>query len=93
MKSIRHSVPPHVAILHSTYFNSLLFVPIAVAKLIARFLPNLYRPNGTHMNLAPEPVNSLLYHLFRLERFLVPWFSLPFGISLLLVLRKQDDRV
>ncbi len=85
-------VPPSLEILHTTYFNSLLFAPIAAVRVAMKLLPK--RPAGqaqTHGTQTPEPFNSLFYQLFRLERHLVPAHRCPVGVSVLCVLRRPSD--
>ncbi|QRK08173.1 class I SAM-dependent methyltransferase [Archangium violaceum] len=72
----------------SSYFNSLLFPPIAVVRLLQRLLP---RPR----NGAPRSdvevtdgsglTNQVLEAVFSAERHVVPRVSLPFGVSLIAV--------
>jgi SAM-dependent methyltransferase len=67
-----------------TYFNTLLFPLLAVARLAKRL-----RGDRGHDLHRPGPVASaLLASCFALERYLVPWLRLPYGASLLLVARR-----
>lgn len=77
------------AVLRLTYFNTLLFFPIAAAKLVSR----VREPNfllGAEVDLPPPWLNRLLGAVFAVESHLVPVLNLPFGISLLAIVRKTD---
>lgn len=67
----------------SSYFNSLLFPPIAAVRLLQRLGP---RPRSARSDVetgGPAWANRLLETVFSAERFVVPRFSLPAGVSLL----------
>ncbi len=72
-------------IVHSTYFNTLLF-PIAVARRLLAGVMNVQ--DQAEFVIPPAPINRLLDRIFRLERRVVPYMSLPFGLSLLCLARK-----
>ena len=67
-----------------TYFNTLLF-PLAAAARVKDRLLNQDRSSGT--GVPARPLNSLLRRVFSAERFLVGRLKLPFGVSLLAVVR------
>lgn len=67
-----------------SYFNTLLF-PLAAAARLKDKLLGRERASGT--TLPPAPINTLFRALFGAERFVVGRLSLPFGVSLLAVLR------
>lgn len=60
-----------------SYFNTLLFPLAATARLL----------NVEGSNVPPGPVNSLFYRVFSAERWVAGRVPLPFGVSLLAVLR------
>ena len=66
-----------------SYFNSILFPMILAIRLFNRW----FRPHTLQRSdvfpLWP-PLNRFFYRLFALERSLLPRFSLPVGVSLLL---------
>lgn len=70
-----------------TYFNMLLFVPIVVLRRIKslikkdKLLPDLKPTNPV--------INKLLFWIFSFERHLIRRLGLPFGVSLLIVARKE----
>jgi len=68
-----------------TYFNTLLF-PLAVA---ARWFDRLLgRSKSTGDAVPSRPLNAALYRIFSAERHLLEHGSLPYGVSLLAILRK-----
>lgn len=73
------------------YFNFLLFVPIAVLRVLARLLPKRRNDDETlksDFDIVKEgPLNRLLAALFSLEASMLG-FRAPFGVSLLLLARR-----
>ncbi|HAV23307.1 MAG: hypothetical protein A2X67_10135 [Ignavibacteria bacterium GWA2_55_11] len=71
---------------HITYMNTLLF-PLALVQRGAAKLTGTLVDDGLTV---PAPlINDVLEFAFTLERYFVPTISLPFGLSLLAVARKQ----
>jgi SAM-dependent methyltransferase len=72
----------------SSYFNSLLFPPIAAVRLLQRLAPKRQK-NTLHSDVEVARgsglVNQVLESLFSSERHVVPRVSLPFGVSLMAV--------
>jgi SAM-dependent methyltransferase len=70
------------------YFNSLLF-PLAVA---ARWFDRLLgRSRSTGDAVPVAPLNAVLYRLFSAERHWLAHGALPYGVSLLAILRKPRE--
>ncbi len=68
-----------------SYFNTFLFPPIALWRLLNRIIP-LHSNSETELN---NPlVNSLLYAVFRSELSVLRFVNFPFGVSVLAVVRK-----
>lgn len=67
-----------------SYFNTLLF-PLAVAARIGDRLSGNQKATGA--GLPPRPVNYALHRLLSTERHWLARASLPFGISLMAILR------
>lgn len=67
-----------------TYYNTLLFPPIAAVRLFKRLLPRRGAPKSD-IALPPAPLNELLTGIFGLERRLLRRTNLPWGVSLLAV--------
>jgi SAM-dependent methyltransferase len=68
-----------------THFNSLLFPPIAAVRLLGKITGK----QESDDRLPSPAVNGLLERLFGAERQLVGRVPLPFGVSLLAVLRPR----
>ena len=64
----------------ATYWNTFLFPPMLLIRALRR-----WRNRETESDLRPAPpaINRLLYGLLLLERVLIRWVSLPFGLSVL----------
>ncbi|MCL5775515.1 class I SAM-dependent methyltransferase [Limibaculum sp. FT325] len=79
-------------IARSTYFNTLLFPAIAAARLVGNALG---RSGANDAALPPATVNAVLGAIFAAERWLLPWVSLPFGVSVLCIGRRpvREPRV
>jgi SAM-dependent methyltransferase len=69
---------------YCTYFNFLLFPLIA----LYRFLPQK-KSLRSDLALPAAPFNSILWLLFCLEKYLLKICPLPWGVSLLMVLKKK----
>jgi SAM-dependent methyltransferase len=89
LAALRRIVPAALEIAHLTYFNSVMFLPVAAVRLVLQRLPRSWQPSGSHMALPPAPLNWLFYRLFRVERYVAPRFRSPAGVSALLVLRRR----
>lgn len=72
--------------LKMTYFNTLLFPLIAIIRLKDRLLKSALA-EGT--SIPVDPINRIFCSLFSTERFLLKKRDLPFGVSILAVLRAQ----
>ena len=68
-----------------SYFNTMLFPPIAAVRLAGRLIPN--RKPAPDMVKVSKPVNRIFHSLFAAERHLLTAFSLPIGVSLIAVAR------
>jgi SAM-dependent methyltransferase len=70
-----------------SYFNTFLFPAAAAIRLLQRFVPGA--PAGSDASTPKPVVNRLLLTLFASERFLLRWTTLPVGISLMAVCRRD----
>lgn len=70
---------------HITYFNSILFPPIALYRLISKF----FAPRKKNTDFIPLPkfINSILTWIFVLEKPVLKYISLPFGVSVFAIMR------
>lgn len=74
----------------SSYFNSLLFPPIAAVRLWQRLGTRRRAVRSDVEAGGPAWSNRLLEAVFSAERFLVPRFPLPAGVSLLALASPGD---
>ncbi|HZP46054.1 MAG TPA: class I SAM-dependent methyltransferase [Candidatus Binataceae bacterium] len=67
-----------------SYYNCLLFFPIAAVRLLTRILRGADHGDGRHdLNVLPAPINRALARVFAAERHLIGRVPLPFGVSLI----------
>lgn len=73
--------------LRVTYLNTLLFPPI----VLLRQLQNALAPTRAVSDVHPtaEPLNTLLLNVLRIEKQLLRFTNLPFGVSVFAVARKR----
>ena len=69
-------------LLRSSYFNTLLFPPIAAIRLARRLRPAPEPPGSDFELNQPGTLNWLLARVFALEASLLRHVNLPFGVSL-----------
>ncbi len=69
-------------IFYAGYINSLLFPLMAAARVLDRFR-GCHASTGT--KVPPLGINSFLFSLFSIEAFWVPYLSIPFGGSVVLL--------
>jgi len=70
------------------YFNTLLFPAVAATRLTLNLLGNR---SVNEERLPPPPINTVLAALFSAERHLVLSFPMPFGVSLLAILKSGSS--
>jgi hypothetical protein len=64
-----------------SYFNTALFLPIAGARIVQRWLGGT--TTGADEGSVPRPVNAILRSIFAAERHVLGRLTLPFGVSLI----------
>jgi SAM-dependent methyltransferase len=74
---------------YSTYFNTFLFPLIAVIRICNSLFK---RQSGTDVSMPPGVINKSLMKIFSGERFFLPGFSLPFGVSILVLAEKTEKQ-
>lgn len=70
----------------ASYFNSLLFPPIALVRLAK----NLAGRGGGDEGMPPRALNGMLKAVFGVERSLLQAADLPFGVSILLIAQRPQ---
>lgn len=74
-------------IVYSSYFNSLLF-PVALFQRVV--LEKWLEVDQGVADELPSPlVNKILLGIFSVERHLLRWMRLPFGLSVIVIARRQ----
>lgn len=76
-------------IIKQSYFNTLLFPPIALFRLVSKLLPKPKRESD--FEIGGGFVNSVFYYIFNLESDLLKYLNFPFGVSILLVAKKEKN--
>jgi len=71
-----------------TYINSAMFLPIWIVRRGMRLIKAPVRSENT---LHPRWANPLLERMFAAEARVVPYVSLPFGVSLLCIVTRPGD--
>jgi SAM-dependent methyltransferase len=74
-----------MAVTYASYFNTLLFPLIALARLLNRMLGG--KGEGD-LSMPPRWLNHMLYAVFSSERLLLGRVALPFGVSAMVVARR-----
>ena len=75
-------------IVRATYFNTLLFPPVAAFRIAHRLLKRPDQPADTDLKYSLGPINTLLYAIFYSEKWLLRVLNFPVGVSLFIVARK-----
>jgi SAM-dependent methyltransferase len=70
----------------ATYFNTILFPPVALARLTLGKLPRQNSTINYHENM--KLLNEMLLGVMRLERRLLQRIDFPFGLSVLVIASK-----
>lgn len=75
-------------VVKKSYFNTFLFPLIAGVRLISKLFKIKKRESDFDIN--NKLINIIFYFIFNLESRLLRFINFPFGVSILLVLRKSD---
>ena len=85
-KTILNILPDNSKVEKISYFNFFLFFPIAIAILFFKFFKIQFIDE---VEKTPNKiVNYLMYKIFSLEKKFLNWISFPFGISIILLVKK-----
>ena len=77
----------------STYFNTLLFLPIYLIRKILNLFADLRKDDKKQSDFAlldNKLTSSIFYRIFLLEKYLLRLIKFPFGISVLLTFKKNN---
>lgn len=68
-----------------SYYNTLLFP----AVYLVRMLNNVMKKDGSNdMDMPTAPINAILKSIFGIEKYLLKYLRLPFGVSVLAVVKR-----
>lgn len=76
-------------VVRKTYFNTFLFLPIAVVRVLSKWFNLKERESDFDIN--NRFLNGFFYFIFNLETYFLKLFNFPFGVSIILVLKKNDQ--
>ena len=68
-----------------TYFNTSLFPVVFVVRMLNNVLK---RDGASDVDMPGRPLNFILEKIFGIEKYLLRFMNLPFGVSILAVVRK-----
>lgn len=74
---------------YSTYFNTFLMPVVLLVRVFNNFVK---KSRGDDLKPSSEFVNKLLSRVFSGEKYFIPSFSLPFGVSILIVAKKNNEK-
>jgi SAM-dependent methyltransferase len=79
-------------VLKLSYYNTALFIPIALARLFRRLFPAGREEDRSDFSLVNRGmVNTLLTRVLSAEAYPLRYIGLPFGVSLVGVAKKLDN--
>lgn len=79
-----------VTVLKSSGMNMFLLPIVFLTRWAEKLRPREEISNIPGLQTPPKLLNNLLYMLFNVERFIIPYCSLPVGVSRLVVIRKNS---
>lgn len=68
-----------------SYFNTLLFPVVFIVRMLNNFFK---RDGSSDIDMPSSVINSILMKIFGIEKYLLRFINLPFGVSILAVVRK-----
>ncbi len=68
-----------------SYYNTLLFPIVFVVRMLNNVLK---RDGASDIDMPSKPLNFVLEKIFGIEKYLLKFLNLPFGVSVLAVVRK-----
>jgi 2-polyprenyl-3-methyl-5-hydroxy-6-metoxy-1,4-benzoquinol methylase len=71
----------------STYFNTLLFLPILIVRWFTKITG--WKRRESDFDINSQFLNNIFFSIFNYERTLLKKINFPFGVSILMVLRKK----
>jgi len=77
-------------VIKCSYYNSVLFLPILAVRKIKTYLSDIKSAHSDFFMKLPAWLNRTLAMLFVCEIGCLNYWNLPFGVSLLLILKKPE---
>ena len=78
-----------------TFFNTILFIPIAIFRLLSKLIPDKIIRKGAGSDATLHTydglISRILYRIFSWELSLLKLFNLPFGVSIFVSLSKNNS--
>jgi SAM-dependent methyltransferase len=88
--SLKQQLPADTAIVYSTYFNTLLFLPVYFARKIDWLIAGKKAATSDFESFKSNGISgAVCKFIFGLEVYLLKIMRLPFGVSLLVLLEKD----
>ncbi len=88
--SLKQQLPADTAIVYSTYFNALLFLPVYFARKIDWLIAGKKTATSDFESFKSNSFSgAVCKFIFGLEIYLLKMMRLPFGVSLLVLLEKN----
>lgn len=82
-------------VIRASYFNTILFPGVALIRLARKPFVKLDTMKGEDLakafdfHIGPKFLSKFLYWVFLQERYLLRWFNLPLGVSIIVLAQKQ----
>ena len=76
----------NLSILRKTYFNTFLFPAVALVRLISKWFNIKNRESD--FDISDNFLNPIFYLIFNTEIKILKWIHYPFGVSILIILKK-----
>jgi len=70
-----------------SYFNTFLFLPILLVRMLSKVIGR--RNNSSDLGVSISRLNFIFEKIFSFERHLLNLFKLPFGVSIIAVVKKR----
>ncbi len=83
------SAQQSLTVIKKSYFNTFLFLPVALIRIISKIFNLKSRESDFDIN--SSFLNILLYNIFNLEAKLLRYVNFLFGVSILLIIRKYKN--
>lgn len=80
---------------YASYFNTILFIPIYLIRKLEKLFRKKRQNESSDFEYykTNSVVNKLFQVIFGIEFFLLKLFRLPFGVSIIMVIKKLDNKI